>query len=89
MQYVTHKEGKPYVRITFKAAGSKRRRTTFALRLSSSGNTNKYLVVDKEGDPYREVDGRPTKEIVVTTKEDVEEVPARLNLFYGELEVVK
>lgn len=75
---------KKYVRIRFIPAGARRTRTAWAMVLGPQ----KYLIVTREGDESRVVNGVETIEIVRTAAVDVTYVePAHMSLKYGELEV--
>ena len=91
MNLITHKHGKPYVRLTFLPAGATRRRTVWAVKLSE----NQYRVVDNSGHGVRDgavIDGvqsNLTEIILVEPGGPFETVPAGLNRLYAKLEVIK
>lgn len=76
-----------YVRLTFKPAGAKRRRTVWAIKVTDFI----YRVCDIEGTDYTEPKaGVERYEIIVLAKGDTAVIqPARMNLKYAQLEVVE
>lgn len=86
----TKLRGMPYVRITFKQAGTTRKRTTWALKMPSKGPLVKYIALNKQGNELKDKSkGVVQKEIIIAKVGDVQEKPAGWNLHYGELEVLE
>lgn len=82
---------KQYVRITFKPAGAKRKRTCWAVKLKATATRVSYLLCNSEGET-EQVQGTVPNETVTThmvvgTPGEVTERPARMNLKYAELEL--
>jgi len=81
-RYQTHLRGKPYVRVTFTPAGGARRRTIWGLKIKEGSEFVQYRVYTK--------DGEMRDEIVFAKKgKDLVELPARMNLHYGEFELAE
>lgn len=85
-----------YVRLTFMPAGSKRPRTIWALPRGKRGRSRIFEVTNKEGDvrpkSHYKRDGTlvDVLELVIVSSKDVVKMePARMNLHYGWLEVVR
>jgi hypothetical protein len=91
----TDTKGRRYVRLTFRPAGALRRTTVWAVVVKSSPTRSTYLVCDKEGETVKDGGLGPKGEwiekihfVIVGGETDRTERPARLNLHYGELEVI-
>lgn len=87
--WATTRKGLPMVRVTLQMDGQ--RRTIWAAkRPETKSGRVMYVVLTKEGDDHRstkKVD--ELREVVLADPKDiVEEKPARLNLKYGEMELV-
>lgn len=81
---------KEYVRLSFLPAGAKRRRSVWALVMSRKPNLVTYREVSREGDEDFEVAGGIVQQrIIIARPFEVVEKPAKINLTYAELEVVK
>jgi len=83
-----------YVRLTFLPDGTKRRRTTWAIKLRENKGRVTYLACDKYGETEKEAgvspEGLPIerKEIILCLSSEVVEKPAYMNLKYAELELI-
>ena len=93
--HTTDTKGRPYVRLTFRPAGATRRTTVWAVVVRRSEKRTTYLACNKEGETSADGGVGPNGElieknhlIVVGDETDNVERPARLNLHYGELELV-
>ena len=83
---------KEYVRLTYKPAGATRAMTVWARVMRRDADRVTYKQVSVEGD---ETFGEGTEaspeqtRLIVATPAEVRERPARMNLHYGMLEVVR
>ena len=76
---IGHLRGKPYVRITFMPAGKKRKRTAWAVKVRETPRLATYRIYTK--------DGEMTDELVIGPPDKMGELPAVMNLHYGEFEL--
>lgn len=87
----THYLGHPYVRVTFREAGGKRRQC-WAVKLGvSPSGVVKYLRAGDGGGYWQDpaAPGAVCQELILALQNDVLEEPAGVNLRYARMEVLK
>lgn len=83
-------KGRPYVRLRFQPAGSKRHRTVWAVKTGPRS----YVVTDNMGDDTKDggvQDGKRVEKmeiVIVGPNDKIIEQPAGFSFKYGELEVL-
>jgi hypothetical protein len=91
--YFTTSDGYPLCRITVRVDGRRRRYWARRLGVRTQGAVLRYQEVGRDGDPVFDGgrrDGADVTQIriILAAPEDViEELPARMNAHYGELEL--
>ncbi len=79
-----------YFHITVKVAGRKTKRRTFAELVSEKGDMLTFKPLGKDGDDTSYIRGDVEHgEIIMGLRSDFDMKPARMNLHYGELEIVE
>ena len=81
---------KEYVRLTFKPAGARRRRTVWALVVRRTSERVTYLQCDEEGETTYDggmKDGVPVEQhrLIIATPAEVKERPAHMDNLYAML----
>ena len=79
-----------YFQITIQVAGRKTKRCTFAELISEKGNVLTFKPLKKDGDDTSYVRGDVEhSEIIVGFHHEFDMKLARMNLHYGELEIIE
>ncbi len=79
-----------YFHITFKIAGCKTKRHTFAELVGEKGDLLTFKPLKKNGDDTSYISNNvENREIIVGTRSDFDMKPARMNLHYGGLEIIE